>query len=140
VISASKLLFELVLRLKIIEMEHDLHLHVVHVSGVRMIEEGADSLSRADHGQGVMLGQDVQDFTPLHLDPIAREAKVGEWVKDVNKGLDFKVLDPSGWFDDAHNFGNFVWNVPPAAKEVVVEQLVFARLKRPQGMHIIIVP
>jgi hypothetical protein len=49
-------------------------------------------------------------------------------------------LDPSGWFDDAHKFGNFVWNVPPAAAEVVVEQLGFARLKRPQAMHIIIVP
>jgi hypothetical protein len=54
--SQSPLLFELVLQLKTIEMEHDLHLHVVHVSGLRMINEGADGLSRADHGEGVMLG------------------------------------------------------------------------------------
>jgi hypothetical protein len=38
--SQSPLLFELVLRLKTIEMEHDLHLHLVHVSGLRMIDEG----------------------------------------------------------------------------------------------------
>jgi hypothetical protein len=33
-----------------------------------------------------------------------------------------------------------VWYPPPAAVEVVVEQLGFARLKQPQSMHIIVVP
>jgi hypothetical protein len=50
------------------------------------------------------------------------------------------VLNPSGWFDNAHDFGNFVWTVPPAAAEVVVEQLGFVCLKQPTAMHIIIVP
>jgi hypothetical protein len=36
--------------------------------------------------------------------------------------------------------GNFVWNVPPAAAEVVVEQLGFARLKRPEAIHMLVVP
>jgi hypothetical protein len=53
--------------------------------------------------------------------------------------LIFQILKPSGWFDDAHSLGNFVWNVPPAAAEVVVEQLGFARLKRPEAMHMIVV-
>jgi hypothetical protein len=62
------------------------------------------------------------------------------WIEDVTRSLHFKALEPSGWFDDAHEFGNFVWNIPPAAAEVVVEHLGFARLKHPQAMHIIIVP
>jgi hypothetical protein len=72
--------------------------------------------------------------------PTSRESKVKSWIDDVTRGLRFKVLDKNGWFDDAHAFGNFVWSVPPAAAEVVVEQLGFARLKRPSAMHILLVP
>jgi hypothetical protein len=43
--SKFRLLFELVLRLKELELKHDLQLHVVHVSGKPMITEGADGLS-----------------------------------------------------------------------------------------------
>jgi hypothetical protein len=58
----------------------------------------------------------------------------------VTQGLDFTWLTPEGWFLDAHAGGNFIWSVPPAAAEVVVEQLGFARLKRPDVFHIILVP
>jgi hypothetical protein len=106
-----------------------------------MIAEGSDGLSQANHGgEGVMLGKDICFFIPLHLDPVIQEPKVAAWITDVTRGLDFKVLSPSGWFDDAHNNGNFIWTVPPAAAEVVVEQLGFIRLKRPNSMHLIIVP
>jgi hypothetical protein len=138
--SKSKALFELVLRLKMLELKYGMHIHVVHVSGKRMIAEGSDDLSRAFHGTGVMLGKDIRFFIPLHLDPIVREPKVSDWLNDVTRGLNFKILVPSGWFDDAHNDGNFIWTVPPAAAEVVVEQLGFIRLKRPNSMHIIVIP
>ncbi len=138
--SRSPKLFELVLRLKELEMAHDLQIHVVHVSGKRMIAEGADGLSRAEHGEGVMLGKDIRTYIPLHLDPLMREPKLGSWISDVTRGLDFTVLQPNGWFDDAHNEGNFVWTVPPAAAETNVEQLGFIRLKRPNSMHLLIVP
>jgi hypothetical protein len=60
-------------------------------------------------------------------------------IRDVTRGLNFKTLSPSGWFDDDHNDGNFVWTVPPATAEVVVEQLGFIRLKRPNSMHLIVI-
>jgi hypothetical protein len=138
--SKSKALFELVLRLKLLEIERDLHIHVIHVSGKRMMRQGADGLSRAEHGIGVMLGKDIRMFIPIHLDPVVREPKVREWIDDVTRGLNFKILSSSGWFDDGHNDGNFVWTVPPAAAEVVVEQLGFMRLKRPNSMHLIVIP
>ncbi len=71
------------LRLKELEIEHHLQIHVVHVSGKRMIAEGADGLSRAEHGEGVMLGTDIRFYIPLHLDPVVREPKVGDWIADV---------------------------------------------------------
>jgi hypothetical protein len=44
--STSERLFELMLRLRKIEMKGDLLLHVIHVAGTRMIEEGADGGSK----------------------------------------------------------------------------------------------
>jgi hypothetical protein len=138
--SRSKTLFELVLRLKILEMDYGLILHVVHVSGRRMIAQGTDGLSRADHSEGVMRGRDMRFYIPLHLSPIERAPQVKTWFDGVTKNLDFDWLSPEGWFTKAHTQGNFIWNIPPAAAEVVVEQLGFARLKRPEAFHIIIVP
>jgi hypothetical protein len=138
--SKSKTLFELVLRLKVLELDYGLILHVIHVSGRRMIAQGTDGLSRADHSEGVMRGRDMKTFIPLHLTAHAREPKVKEWFEGATSGLDFSWLSPAGWFSDAHTQGNFIWSVPPAAAEVVVEQLGFARLKRPEAFHIILVP
>jgi hypothetical protein len=44
--SPSRLLFELILRLRLIDMQGQLKLHVIHVAGSRMIEQGTDGLSR----------------------------------------------------------------------------------------------
>lgn len=138
--SASPLLFELVLRLKRLEMDHDIILHVIHVSGKRMIAQGTDGLSRADHTQGVMQGRPIEDFIPLHLDPFAREPTLKNWVMGITKGLSIQILSPEGWYTTGHTVGTFLWAPAPAAAEVVVEQLGRARLKRPQSMHIILVP
>jgi hypothetical protein len=72
----SRKLFELILRLKKLEMKHGLMLHVVHVSGKRMIPQGSDGFSRAYHSQGVMQGRPMTDFIPLHLAPIEREPRL----------------------------------------------------------------
>jgi hypothetical protein len=57
--SISEALFKLVLRLKELELDFNLHLLIVHVSGRRMIAVGVDGLSRADHGKGGMRGKDI---------------------------------------------------------------------------------
>jgi hypothetical protein len=105
--SKSEPLFDLVLCLKELEMKYNIQLHVIHVSRKRMITEGTDGLSRADHGKGVMLGKDIHTFIPLHLDPIVREPKVSKWLQDMTWG---------GWFDNAHSWGNFIWTVPPPSR------------------------
>jgi hypothetical protein len=42
--SGSKTLFELVLHLKVLELQHGLILHVVHMSGRHMIAQGTEGL------------------------------------------------------------------------------------------------
>jgi hypothetical protein len=138
--SKSRKLFELVLRLKKLEVKYDIILHVIHVSGKRMIAQGTDGLSRGDHSQGVMQGLPMTAFIPLHLDPFERSPKLKRFVEDMCGNLKPKFLSPTEWFTEGHKVGTFVWSPPPAAAEVVVEQLGFARLKRPQSMHIIVVP
>ena len=44
--SMSRKLLGLVIRLKVLEFEHSIHLSVCHVSGTRMIAEGGDGVSR----------------------------------------------------------------------------------------------
>ena len=50
-------------------MTTDLILHVVHVSGRRMIQQGTDGLSRADHSSGVMKG-DASAVHPFERDSV----------------------------------------------------------------------
>jgi hypothetical protein len=138
--SKSRRLFELVLELKQLEMEADLILHIIHVSGRRMIVQGTDGLSRADHSRGVMSGRPMLEFVPLHLSALDRKPDLKGWTNSVICGLDPVFLSPKGWFDEGHGRGNFVWTPPPAAAEVVVEQLGLVRLKRPESIHVIPVP
>jgi hypothetical protein len=138
--SKSRKLFDLVLGLRKLEMEHDMIIHVLHVSGKRMIAQGADGLSRADHSGGVMQGKPMMDYMPLHENPLEREKKLKPWLESVTKGLDAEFLSPEGWFDEGHGYGTYIWTPAPAVAEVVVEQLGRARLRRPESMHIVVVP
>jgi hypothetical protein len=140
--SSSKKLFDLILRLRKLEMDASLILHVIHVAGTRMIAEGGDGGSRGDLTQGVMAGKPILAYIPLHLSVIEREPTLEHWVRswwDEERGP-LTTLRPEGWFEEGQQEGNFWWVPPPAAAEVVVEQLGEARHKRPNCLHITIVP
>jgi hypothetical protein len=49
-------LFELVRRLRLLDMLGHVILHVIHVAGMRMIVQGMGGLSRGDFSSGVMTG------------------------------------------------------------------------------------
>ena len=66
--SPSRKLCSLVLRLRKLERETGMILHIIHVSGRRMIAQGTDGLSHGDHSLGVMRGEYMRSFSPLHLD------------------------------------------------------------------------
>jgi hypothetical protein len=93
-----------------------------------MIAQGTDGLSRADHSTGVMQGFDIRGWIPLHLSVLDRESRLAPWLRQLTQGLIFETLDAEGWFTTGHGRGNFIWSPPPAAAEVVIEQLGKARL------------
>mmetsp|Transcript_17572 Transcript_17572/g.49639 ORF Transcript_17572/g.49639 Transcript_17572/m.49639 type:complete len:1287 (+) Transcript_17572:10428-14288(+) len=139
--SSSKMLAALVLEMRMMEMEANLILHVVHVSGDRMVQQGTDGLSRADHSTGVMAGTTMREHIPLHLSPLQRNRNaIISWMPQIWWKLKYEILEPCGWYTTGHTEGNFVWEVAPAAAEVVTEQLGTARHKRPQSMHMVMVP
>jgi hypothetical protein len=55
----SPLLFDLILRLRKLEMDCIMIIHVIHAAGKRMIDQGTDGLSRADHTTGAIIGRDI---------------------------------------------------------------------------------
>ena len=138
--SKSRKLFELVLELKDLEFKNDFILHVIHVSGKRMIEQGTDGLSRGDHSQGVMTGQPMINFVPLNKTAFQWSDALRRWICDAWQGSGYKILSPEDWFCKGQGSGNCIWIPPPAAGEVVVDCLGKARLKRSSGMHVIIIP
>jgi hypothetical protein len=142
--STSEKLFDLVLRLREIEMEGSLSIHVVHVSGSRMIWIGVDGLSRGDHNAGVMAGDAMLSFVPLAQSTAERSPGVLPWVrswaapKDASKGV--KVLAPTEWCEPHPSGRTYVWLPPPAAAGATIEWLGQSIHKRPDYVHIVLVP
>jgi hypothetical protein len=140
--SKSRKLFDLVLRLRRLQMRHDLHLHVIHVAGKRMIAQGTDGLSRGNMNEGVFGNQGMMEYVPLHLSALDRSPGLLAWILSWYRGQDLEVLEPDGWFADALDrpMSHCLWTPAPAAADVAVEQLCYARLKRSWGTHIVVVP
>jgi hypothetical protein len=89
-----------------------------------------------------MAGDPILGCIPLHLSALDREPALEEWIRswwDEERGP-LTTLRPEGWFEEGQQEGNFLWVPPPAAAEVVVEQLGDARHKHPNCLHITVVP
>jgi len=140
--STSKRLFGLILRLRKVEMDGSLLLHVIHVSGKRMIVQGTDGGSRGDLNQGVLTGDNMLNYVPLHLSAVERQPQVLDWIRSFwnSEYGDLEHLDPEGWFTEGHKGGNYLWTPAPAAADVVAEQVGEAKHKRPNSLHIVVVP
>ena len=156
--SKSRKLLGLVIRLKVLEVRHSIHLVVCHVAGTRMIAEGGDGVSRGLLNEGVMAGENILSFIPLHLSAIERSSSFLPWLESwTNKNL--IVLTPEDWYELGHDIrgwthpqdgdlfarptllkGCFVWAPPPAAADVALEQLRIARIKRQDSTHVFVVP
>jgi len=94
--STSRILHELVLRLRKLEMNVGIKLYFIHVSGTRMISQGSDGLSRGKLYEGVMRGEEMTSFIPLHLNALERSPELRSWIESWlvwnNRPLEF--LEP----------------------------------------------
>ena len=159
--SSSPKLYQLIVRLRLLEVARGCLIHFIHVAGTRMIEQGTDGLSRGDFTTGVMGGKHMSLFVPIHLSCLERESKLKSWITKIvapsKKEGEITFLDCAGWFERGHDIsggttnddgvweplykrGIFIWTPPPAAAQVAVEQLRRARGKREDSTHVVVVP
>ena len=158
--SSSKLLHELVLRLRLLEIKYSVIIHVIHVSGTRMIEQGTDGTSRGSLIEGVMAGENMLTFVDLAKTAFERQGdSLLNWIREWTQLDDLAPLTPEGWFVEGHgiiggeldNHGIWIpkhegrscthlWAPPPAVADVALEELLKARHKRTDTYHIVVIP
>ena len=92
--SKSPLLHKIVLRLRTLEMSCGMTIHVVHISGKRMIVQGTDGCSRGSLMEGVMAGADMLTFVDLGKGSIDRHPPLLEWVHAWSGRSDLEALTP----------------------------------------------
>jgi hypothetical protein len=154
----SRPLFELILRLHKIEMQGQLKLHILHVSGTRMIAQGTDGLSRGDFTSGVMAGLPMRQFIPLHLSALDQSPALLPWIHRWTESPTLSPLSPEEWYTLSHGIEGglmnadgcwiptlssqttFLWTPPPAAAYATVDELALSRLKQTLLLHIFICP
>ena len=161
--SSSKKLFDLILKLRLLEMDAGMRIHIIHIAGSRMICQGTDGLSRGDVNEGVMQGMSMLNFVPLSQSCLERSESLKsklEWclklyINSVKQELQF--LSVKDWFLRGHDIcggqynsegmwipkyksGTYVWVPPPAAGQHAIEQLRQARLKRTTSTHLFLIP
>jgi hypothetical protein len=149
-------LFELTLEIRVIEMWNNAKVLISHVAGKRMEAQGTDGVSRGQLKEGVLTGQEMLWFIPFHLSALKRSPLVETWIQSW-LGEDAEVLSPEGWFKRGHDLlggkydakgfwrhtiktGTFIWDPPPAAALVAIEELKKARIKRQASMHVFVCP
>ena len=100
--SSSPKLLELVVRFIALQSHYDVSIIVSHVSGKRMIAQGADGLSRGSENEGVLGGQNMMSFIPLHLSLFDRSPKLLEWMRSWTP-KDTILLKPEDWYVRGHD-------------------------------------
>ena len=157
--SKSVHLHRLVLELRVLEMTFGMTVHVVHISGRRMIAQGTDGCSRGSMMEGVMSGQDMLSFVDLARSAVERHPPLLEWVRAWTGRPTLEPLTPEGWFEEGHGIkGGYLdkhkvwipnheaknqmhlWLPPPAVADAALEELLKARHKRTDTFHVIIIP
>ena len=139
--ASTKSLFDLVLRLRVLQMRGDIFLHLIWCAGTRMIRCGVDGLSRGNLDNGVMVGRHILEFVPIHLSALVRSTVLREWMEGWVRE-DTLFLDEEGWFHEAHgaDYSSAVWTPCPALADVALEQLTEVRHTQPSKFHVVVVP
>ena len=109
--SSSPRLFELVKDLKEDQMEYSFMVHVIHVSGKRMISQGTDGVSRGDLSQALSAVRPIREQIPINLSALERNPNLEDWLRSW-LGKETIFLQPSQWFSEAHDV-RFDNSTPP---------------------------
>ena len=112
-------------------------LHVLHISGKRMKATGVEGLSRGDHTEGMMAGEDPMSFLLFHQGADTRSrGRVGKWVRSWRRtcnqaqdpeqgrdwgGLPLEEVNQDNMFELKNVRAARLWMLPPAAMEVAIK-------------------
>jgi hypothetical protein len=77
-------------------------IHIIHVSGKRMIAQGTDGCSIGSLMEGVMTGKDMLTFVDLALNAVQRHPPILDWVRIWMNHPDLVALTPEGWYEEGH--------------------------------------
>lgn len=157
--SSSPLLFDLVLRLRILELKFGVRLHVIHVPGTRMIAQGTDGISRGNQMEGVMSGSDMLNFIPLNLGAIQRNPNLIFWFRFWLDCPNLTPLSISDWLKKGQGLSNetllntdnmpipkpsnqgvLLWAPPPAIADIAIEFIRTSIHRRPSNIHVFVCP
>ena len=130
--SSSRKLLELVIRVRLLETKHSITLHVVHVSGKRMIAVGVDGISRGLLNEGVMAGEKMLSFIPLHLTATERSPTLLPWIQSwVSEEV--HSLSPYDWFQRGHNIAGWSKEKGDLFERPIIKSGVYGWFPPPAG-------
>jgi hypothetical protein len=157
--STSPKLHALILRLRKLELLYGLILHIIHVSGKRMIAQGTDGCSRGVLLEGVMAGEDMLSFVDLGKSALDRSPTLLPWIQSWCLDSSVQPLSPEGWYEGGHGIiggtrdkhsvwipdhepagQTHLWAPSPAAADAALEELLKARHKRTDTFHVVVIP
>ena len=156
--SISSLLFELILRLKELEINGCMRIHFIHVAGTLMMQQGTDDLSCGCLTGGVMQGTKMKYFVPLKTTALELSPPLLNWLESWWE-TPITVLIPEDWFKRWYDIVGwtssgdgkvismlrlkiciFLWVIPSMSANAAIEQLRNTRLKLQISTHIYILP
>jgi hypothetical protein len=122
-----------------------------------MKAQGTDGVSsRGQLTEGVMNGESMLSFLPMHETALKRHPQLKDWIIET-MGTDLTLLKIVGWFERGHDHvdggkigwdghwpslqtGKYVWAPAPAAALVALKELRKSRIKRQHSTHIFVCP
>jgi hypothetical protein len=157
--SSSPKLLSLIIRLLAMSTRHGIKLHIFHVAGTRMIAQGTDGVSRGCLDQGVMGGEEMVSFIPIHKSATERSDGLLPWIRSWC-GQSSIALSEADWFDVGHDINGwhrhhqsdlmerpkleegrtYIWSPSPFAADVAIAELRKARIKRQTSSHVFVCP
>ena len=156
--SPNKNLFELVVRLRLLDMTSSIRLHLTHIAGSRMIRQGTDAVSRGTIPHFTLQPDTWTSLVPLHQCAISRCPTLLPWFQSWVPAPLLQPLTPEEWFTKGHgwttgsrNLDNvwtptpcpdtwMLWCPPPAAAQAAINELSTSRQKRTHINHVFICP
>jgi hypothetical protein len=124
-----------------VQIEFDFILHVIWITGTRMIQQGTGGLSRGGENGLTDCGMSLGGMVPLHLSATERSPRLEDWIHGWwNTGRKLEVTEPRDWFTTAHNPGDFGWFPAPAAADTAIDQFCAALHNIPHFYHVFAVP